>query len=283
MNNNKTLLLGSGYSLSKLALICDKNNILLTTRSSEKKQKFIKKGFNVELLDIKRFDDVKSFFDEFNKFELIIDSIPPVDNELGVKKNLVNTLKDYPLKRYFYLSTTGVYGKTDGLLTTEKTERTPISERGQRRLDTENLLLNSLNCSVTNFRLPGIYGPGRGTGIALKNKRYPYIENGSRWSNRVHVDDIVGVLKKSISITEELPTFLNLCDSHPTLTKDVVKFYCEKFNLELPKSISYKEAEEKGYQSLLANHKVSNELLLKTLNYQFKYPSYIEGAGTEYE
>jgi nucleoside-diphosphate-sugar epimerase len=77
-------------------------------------------------------------------------------------------------ERIVYISTTGVYGNSDGGWVTEGTPATPQTARGKRRLDAENALRawgREHGVPVVILRVPGIYGPGRLPVAAIKERR----------------------------------------------------------------------------------------------------------------
>ena len=79
-------------------------------------------------------------------------------------------LQNLPLDWVGYLSTTGVYGNTYGKWVSEKDQPNPFQERSHKRLNCEQEWIGS-GLPIQIFRLPGIYGPGRSTFEAIKNKK----------------------------------------------------------------------------------------------------------------
>lgn len=284
MCNVKYLLLGGGYVLSSLSKKINPKEFIITTRSVDKLSQYKNLGYNSEILDITKEEEVISFFNKYQSIEVVIDSVPPVfDNRKPSKEdlkkslvgvhNIFDSLKDYPLKRFVYLSTTGVYGETDGSIVTEETKTNPQSIKAKARLESENIY-RKLNTEVSVFRLSAIYGPQRDSLESIKSGRYPYINNGDKWSNRIHVNDIVQVLLKSIDENIHMPGVLNLSDGSFVKTKEIIEYICSKYSVAIPKSISIKEALERGMHTLIGNKRVSNALLLKSLNITLIYPNY---------
>ena len=73
---------------------------------------------------------------------------------------LLPELRRQPLEWLGYLSTTGVYGDTQGTWVDETSPTNPGLQRSQARLRCEQTWLSS-GLPVQSFRLPAIYGPGR--------------------------------------------------------------------------------------------------------------------------
>ena len=284
IKNLKILLLGGGYTLSKLADKLDPKSFLITTTTKSKQENFRSRGFYSEILDIYNKKNVNNFFEKHKHFEIIIDSIPPqfnsrnpnekdLDNALGGVKNLVSIFKNYPVRKFFYLSTTGVYGEINGSIVDENTAVNPQSIRAKARVESENLYRN-LNCEVTCFRLAGIYGEGRDSLDSLRQGVYPLVNDGEAWSNRINVEDIAEILFLAIKSKNKLPSIFNMSDGTFVKIKEVVQYLCQQFQLDYPKSITIEEATKRGMHTLLGNKRVSNDLVKKFFNYQFKYSDF---------
>ena len=73
----------------------------------------------------------------------ILSCIPPDQNGNDpVLKILKNKIQNLPLKWIGYLSTTGVYGNTNGNWVNEKDQPNPLQVRSQRRLNCEKEWIN---------------------------------------------------------------------------------------------------------------------------------------------
>ena len=163
-NKKKFLILGCGFSGSFFAKkIRQLGYTALTSSRSKKKDQdsFIFDSENGVLPNKKIFDGVTH----------ILSCIPPDKNGNDpVLKSLKDQLKSLPLEWVGYLSTTGVYGDTKGDWVSEIDEPNPFQKRSHKRLNCEKEWLES-GLPVQIFRLPGIYGPGRSTFEAIKNKK----------------------------------------------------------------------------------------------------------------
>ena len=72
-----------------------------------------------------------------------------------------------------WVSTTGVYGDSDGNWVSEKNEPNHFKKK-PKRLNCENEWIQS-NLPIQIFRLPGIYGPGRSTFETIRNNKIKII------------------------------------------------------------------------------------------------------------
>jgi len=100
------------------------------------------------------------------------------------------------VRRFLYVSSTGVYGQTSGEVVDEFTEPQPTTASGQCCLQAEKMLQSfyagESSCSLTILRLAGLYGPGRllrRVSDLQGGKRLPGNANSSL--NLIHVDDAV--------------------------------------------------------------------------------------------
>lgn len=183
-----------------------------------------------------------------------------------------------------YLSTTGVYGHHDGKPVTEDAEKRASLARGKRRVVAEKAWLDT-GLPVHIFRLPGIYGPGRGPLAKLRSGRTKrLIVKPGHCFNRIHVDDICQALFASVSKPNPGHAY-NVADDKPTESHVVSKYACELMNIELPPKVDYNEAELTGMAATFYKESrvVDNTKLKTELGVSLLYPSYIEGLVAQLE
>jgi nucleoside-diphosphate-sugar epimerase len=282
------LLLGCGYTLTRLLKKLPVNSVLYTTRSSsslEDAPALIGNRYHGEVVNPYDAAALEALFKQYPSIDTIIDSVPPRAEEgsdpLTGVKNLCEIIVTKKLKRLFYLSTTGVYGVQDGSEVDEKTECAPSNPRAQARLSSEELYRSAFS-NVVNFRIAAIYGPGRGLGLSLKNGNFKKIRGKNRWSNRIHVDDLVTVLHATLKFKGILPPVFNVADDTPTQINEVIDYYCSKFNFAPPGEISEEEAQKSEMYNQMSDQKIINRLIREELGVKLKFPSYKEGAGSEF-
>ena len=108
---------------------------------------------------------------------------------------LGNVLTSLPsVSRLIYISSTSVYGQTDGELVDESSPAEPIEESGRVVLEAEQLLRSQRPDAII-LRFGGIYGPDR----LLRRQAQLHSPEGmtgdpQRWLNLVHVDDGVDAI-----------------------------------------------------------------------------------------
>ncbi len=268
--------------LQKVAALLPSGSFIITSRSAETVTAWRGLGWLSELVDTTDSSSISSLLKRYESLSLVIDSIPPQDfsspdafvEEAGAR---ISTLA--ALERAIYLSTTGVYGVEDGSWVDEHTPCKAALERPRARVAFEKIYRNNFKI-FTTLRIPAIYGPGRGIGHSLKERRYPLIENGERWSNRIHVEDLARAIVMTISLPQP-PQVICVSDAEPARSIDLVNFYCSKFNLPFPVSISIEEAKRRGLHTMVSNQRVSSKFLREALGLKLQFPTYREGAASE--
>ena len=273
------LLLGEGYTLSRF--LERTQGLLLTAVITT----------NRSILDFSHPRAAEQLDDLLTNqhFSCVIDSVPPPlqDSSSGA---LLESYQAYIARiaqhtdRLLYLSTTGVFGRTDGSCVDESTSLQPQHPRAAARVKVEEAYRSAFGDTgrFCALRLPAIYGPGRGIGLALQQGRYHLIGDGSRFTNRIHVDDICSTLLALICEEAILPSCLCVCDDDAATQRDVVEFYCTKFGLPYPHTISLEEAQQRLDPLMLGNQRVSNALLKQLYLQKLQFPSFREGAGQEF-
>ncbi len=186
-----------------------------------------------------------------------------------------------------YISTTGVYGDSQGAWVTETTPTKPTQARSKRRLDAEQALHQwakkhpQTRCII--LRIAGIYGPNK-LPIERLKRGEPLVDDTTKpaYINLIHADDLV---QCCLAAADRGPAnaVYNVCDGNPTT---MMRYFCTiaKFaNLPPPPAITMEEARHRitpGMLSYLCESKrLNNNKLITELNIQLRYPSYQNGIA----
>ena len=180
-----------------------------------------------------------------------------------------------------YLSTTGVYGDWQGGWVDEETPCRPSLERARRRVRAEQSWLafgRATGWPVHLFRLAGIYGPGRNALVTVRAGRARRIVKPGQVFSRIHVDDIVQVLRASIARPRAGAVY-NLCDDEAAPPQDVIVYACELLGVPPPREIPFDQADlsEMARGFYADNKRVRNDLIKRELGVALRYPTYREG------
>ena len=275
-NKQKFLILGSGFSGSFFAkTIRNFGCTALTSSRSEKKDpnSFVFNSENNMLPNEKIFDGVTH----------ILSCIPPDKNGYDpVLRSLQNKLQSLSLEWIGYLSTTGVYGNTEGNWVSENDQPNPSQKRSQNRLNCEKQWIDS-GLPVQIFRLPGIYGPGRSTFEAIRNQKIRVITKKNQVFSRIHVADITHAIIYILQNKDFLKfhQIINIADDEPCSQLEVIQYCYNLLNLKMPKPILFENAKKElspiAQSFWMENRRVSNKLLCEKLGYKLTYKNYKVG------
>jgi len=180
-----------------------------------------------------------------------------------------------------YLSTTGVYGDRRGGWVFEQGALAAQSLEGARRAAAERDWLQvgrGMGLTVTVFRLPGIYGPGRSALDRLRSGQARRIAAPGQVFSRIHLDDLSAGLAASIAHPRPGGIY-NLCDDEPAPNTDVIAYAAGLLGLTPPPEITLAEAAlSPAAQRFYAESKrVSNARAKAELGWRPRYPTYREG------
>jgi nucleoside-diphosphate-sugar epimerase len=192
---------------------------------------------------------------------------------LGLK-NLLQTLQGQTIKRFFFISSSSVFGQNDGEVVNESSPTHDNSFSTKRLLEGEAIALES-DFPSTVVRFGGIYGPGRTHLIDLVRTGKSHCMEDV-WSNRIHSTDCAGLLTHLFNLNESHPESLESLyvgvDNQPTLACEVYEWLADE--LSMPE-VEHKEASENA-RLMRSNKRISNAKIRAT-GYEFRYPTYKEG------
>ena len=214
----------------------------------------------------------------------VLSSIPPLSTGEDPVLNKLKTqlLNSKQLKWVGYLSTTGVYGDTNGQWVNENTPPNPQQERSIRRFSCEKEWLET-KLPIQILRLPGIYGPKRSPFESLLNGTSKMIDKPGQVFSRIHVDDIAGAVLFLINLYSQgkNPPVVNVTDDLPTNNLEVIEFAAKLAKKSLPSTVPFDVAKKTMSPMALSfwkeNRKVDNKLLCKELGYSLLYPNFKSG------
>jgi nucleoside-diphosphate-sugar epimerase len=191
------------------------------------------------------------------------------DVYVGGLANVLRVVR--PPERIIYVSSTGVYGRTDGGEADEGSPVDPTEASGKVVADAERTLLAARPDAVI-LRFAGIYGPGRVLRRAALLAGEPLIGDADKWLNLIHVEDgAAAVLRAEAAAPGE--TF-NVSDGEPVTRRAFYTLAAELLGapparFEPPPPGSPPEP----------NRRVSNRRLQDRLGWRPAYPSYREGLA----
>jgi nucleoside-diphosphate-sugar epimerase len=175
-----------------------------------------------------------------------------------------------PAAKKIFVSSTSVYGQSEGEVVTEESATEPATETGQILREAEKV---ALAAGATVVRSAGIYGPGRGVLWEKFRRGEAVIEgDGSRWLNQIYRDDLVAALALLMERGEPGQIY-NVADDEPVMMHDFYAWCAEYLGRPLPPLGPVKRDRKRG----LTNKRVSNSKL-RDLGWRPIYSSFREGV-----
>lgn len=279
----KLFCFGYGYTSDHLARALIQEGgwqICGTTRAEEKRIYMTERGIHAHF-----FDEDQSLSDPYSALEgtthLLISTPPDDEGDPTFRMHSEDIADIQGLEWVGYLSATSVYGDREGGIVDEFSELRPNNRRGSRRMKAEQQWMSlqvSCHLPLHIFRLAGIYGPGRSALDSVRAGVARRINKPGQVFNRIHVEDIVQVLRASMS-RPNIGAAYNLADDDPVPSHAVIDYACHLLGLPSPPLIPFEEADmapiaRSFYKDnkRVANHRIKNEL-----GVHLKYSSYKDG------
>jgi len=273
---------GFGYCARALArtLQAEGWSVAGTCRNPERQARLRARGVTAYLLGGEHgLDDLEAALDGVTH---VLHSIPPDAAGDPVLREHGVALAQLPRLQWFgYLSTTGVYGDRGGDWVDEESDLKPSGERGRRRVAAEagwNALVGVAYFPLHIFRLAGIYGPRRNPLDNLRDGSARRVIKPGQVFGRIHVDDIVQVLRASMA--RPFPgAVYNVSDDDPAPPWEVIEYAAELLGVAPPPAEPFEQAQltEMARSFYDDNKRVRNDRIKRELGVQLKYPNYRDG------
>ena len=251
-----------------------------TSRSVTSEKNFDGINYTNYQFNIDKYD--KNLVPKLIEADHILVSIPPIDGEDFVIKNFSKFIDKSKVKWITYLSATSVYGDHKGEWVDENSKTNPTSPNGFARLNAEKLWLSlkiNKNFPVQIFRLSGIYSNESNILIRLKLGTVKLIKKKDHFFSRIHVEDIANILFESLSKFKPGEIY-NLADNMPSSLEEITLYGAKLLKIQNLEKIEVNKIEsEKSKNFYKDSKKVSNRKIKKYFNYNFKFPTYVEGLN----
>lgn len=182
---------------------------------------------------------------------------------------LQNVLTALPRSGSFvYVSSTSVYGQTDGSVVDGSSATDPLEESGRIVLEAEHVL-RELRPDAVVLRFAGLYGPGRVLRRQALLNGEPLIGDAEKWLNLIHVEDGARAVLAAEGRAGE--TYL-IADDTPVRRRE--------FYTHLARVIGAPPARFEQRDTVEANRRISNRRAKVELGWAPRFPSYIEGLAS---
>jgi nucleoside-diphosphate-sugar epimerase len=269
----KILIVGCGAIGSALAEVLSKRGHQVTGLK-RKPPLALREGILYVAADIGELTELAILDTDFTQVFFIVS--PDGRNETSYRAvyetGLNNLLAKLPKAHWLMVSSTSVYGQTQGEWVNEKSVAEPenIPSRLIRQAEQRLTAFNPDNIVV---RFSGIYGVGREY-LLKQIRKTPEIQQAPHYfTNRIHQQDCVGVL---VFLLEQhlagraLDQYYLASDDDPAPTWEVMTWLAEQLHCSPPTAKS-------GESDAIGMNKRCSNNRLKALGYNFQYPSYKDG------
>jgi nucleoside-diphosphate-sugar epimerase len=179
---------------------------------------------------------------------------------------LANALKSLEARRLIYVSSTSVYGQTDGGWVGESSPTEPVDESGRVVLECEQLLRERRPDAIV-LRFAGIYGPGRVIRRAAVERGEPIPADPDGWLNLIHVEDGAAAVVSAAERGQSGQTY-NVADDRPSARGE---FYTELACLLGAPAPRFAPATERS------NRRIRNCRLRTELRVELQFPDFRAG------
>jgi nucleoside-diphosphate-sugar epimerase len=191
-------------------------------------------------------------------------------------------------RRFLYVSSTSVYGQTNGEWVDEESETNPDRFSGRVILDGEAAVERTSIPSVI-LRLGGIYGPERYRMIQqLLDHADLRLRPEPMYTNRNHRDDCAGAIIHLLQVRQPASIYLGV-DNDPAERKEVVYWLANALRakhpeIRMPSVIETPEMQSTTHQRPSprpygGSKRCRNKRLIDS-GYTFQYPTFKEGYGS---
>jgi nucleoside-diphosphate-sugar epimerase len=211
-------------------------------------------------------------------------TIPPQPSGDVVLENFAEEIsRARQLQWIGYISSTGVYGDTQGEWVDESSPLLASTDHNRQRIEVESAWLKigkDHGLPVMIFRCVGIYGPGRNLLVSVRQGRARRIDKPGLVFSRIHSEDLAQTLEASMK-KPQLGEIYNVSDDCPSPPVEAVEYACSLLGVEPPPLVLFEKADlsptARGFY--ITNKRVSNKKIKQELGVTLLYPDYRSGLN----
>ncbi|WP_342749913.1 SDR family oxidoreductase [Polynucleobacter rarus] len=278
-NQPRLLIIGCGdVGQRMLPILVKSHKVYVLTSQTEKLPLFRQAGAHPLFGNL---DDQSTLHRLSQIADTVIHLAPPNPNgttDLRTKSLIQALSKGRRVKRFIYISTTGVYGDCGGQLISETQAVQPQNLRAVRRVDAERQLRAwaiKLGVSVVILRVPGIYAGNRLPVDRLQKGTPALLESEDVFTNHIHADDLARLTILSMYRASS-QRVINACDNSDLKMADYFDLVADKMNLPRPPRVDKETLKTLVSPQLLSfmqeSRRISNARL-QEIGFQFLYPT----------
>ncbi|WP_018477892.1 SDR family oxidoreductase [Pontibacter roseus] len=237
-----------------------------STTSTEKLGILEAKGIAPFLINLDGQQLEEQHLQDFLNTDLLVLNIPPKlrsdggESYLRQMHLLLATLRQSPVSRLLFVSSTSVYPDLNRVVTEEDVAYTDVQNPENTLLQVEKLFQDKEDWVTTIVRFGGLVGGSRQPGRFMAGKHN--LPNGDAPVNLIHLEDCLGVLQRIVELQKWGQVYNACADEHPHRRK----FYqaaAAAIGLVPP---TFKDMEETKFKL------ISSQKLKEQLSYVFQHP-----------
>ena len=274
------LIFGCGYLGERVARrwLDLQSTVHVVTRSSARASELQKAGFEAHVADVTQGKSLEDLPEVETIFYAVAPGRParstPQELFVGGLNNVLRRMRG-KAQRIIFISTTGVYGGTQGAWVDETTKPDPQRPAAIAAREAETVL----DERATVLRLAGLYGPGRIPDLELLRVGDPIPAPNEGWLNLIHVEDAAEIVVAAASrkpSDEDGPDLFCVSDGHPVQRGEYYREVALRIGAPEPR-FSDPDPNSPVAARAAVNRRVSNRKLRESLPVEWKYPTYREG------
>lgn len=174
--------------------------------------------------------------------------------------------------RLVYISSTSVYGQTQGEEVDETAATVPQEESGRIVLEAEGVLVASHRPAII-LRFAGIYGPGRLLRRQAIETGEPIAGDPETWLNLIHVEDGATAVVAAAD-RGHLGAIYNIVDDQPVRRRDFYGRLAGFLGAPPPRFVSPATPEHQ-------NRRIRNDRMHEELQVTLRFPGNVEGLTAQ--
>jgi len=177
---------------------------------------------------------------------------PNIDlcNTFDTTFNILNTMREYNVKKIVFASTSAVYGELKGKLSEDSGPLLPVSHYGASKLASEAFIssfVENYDMQAWIFRFPNVVGPRATHGIIYdfinKLKENPntltVLGDGNQHKPYLYVDELIDAILYVCNNTNEKINLYNIGNNTRTYVKEIAEMVIKAMNLQNITKVQY--------------------------------------------
>jgi len=252
----KFLNLSSKYNIIGF----DNLNNFYSTKLKKKRLSILKKykNFKFYKLDLLNKNKIRELFNKHNFYAVyhlaaqagvryvITHPEKFIESNIYGFHNLMECVNKSRISKFFYASSSSVYGDINKFPVDEKSKLFPKNIYGlSKKLNEEYVeIYSNKNIKYIGLRLFTVYGEwGRPDMLILKfldhvkkNKMFLLNNSGDHWRDFTYIDDVTNILVMLLNKKYSNNEIFNVCSNNPIFIKDLIKYLKKLLNFNKVKN-----------------------------------------------